>query len=274
MKTSRLIVAGIAAVATLGAFFLSGSPQPEPTPESAPVVQAPAMQTVDVLIAAVDVPMGAIVNAQDVRWSSFPKEGANAQFIIKEGDGEAEMKAVVGAIARYPFIASEPMRREKLIQANGSGFLSAILPPGKRAVAITTEPTGATTAGGFILPNDRVDIVRVFRDEEAMRMRGGSGGGEIMKSEIVVTNVRVLAIGQNVQERNGEKFITSQTATLELDPRQTEQVVLAQRQGTLALALRSLQDAAKNDERIDDGSSDRRPLTLVRFGVQSDLVAK
>ena len=100
------------------------------------------------------------------------------------------------------------------------------------------------------------------------------GGYTFMKSEIVVTNVRVLAIGQNVQERNGEKFITSQTATLELDPRQTEQVVLAQRQGTLALALRSLQDAAKNDERIDDGSSDRRPLTLVRFGVQSDLVAK
>lgn len=270
MKKSRLIVAGIAGVATLGAFFLS-SATPPPQEATAPVVQAPVVTTVDVMVAATDILMGTVVQPADVRWMPFPKEAGSASFIMREGDGEAAMKSVVGTIARHPFVANEPMRLEKLIQANGSGFLSAILPPGKRAIAITTEPSGATSAGGFILPNDYVDIIRVFRDEEAARVR--NGGPEVMKSEVVVSNVRILAIGQNVQERGGEKFITSQTATLEVDPRQTEQIILAQRQGTLSLALRSIQDINRVDTpNTDEGS--RRGLTLVRAGVASDLLTK
>jgi pilus assembly protein CpaB len=264
MKTSRLVVAGIAVVATLGAFFLSGATPPPPPPPVA-VAPAPAMPTVDVLVASVDIQMGQVVSAQDLRWQAFPQDSTNANFVSKQGSGEEEMKSIVGSIARHPFVAAEPIRREKLIASNGSGFLSAILPPGKRAVAITTEPSGATSAGGFVLPNDYVDIVRVFRDEDV------KNGREVMRADIVVSNVRVLAIGQNVQERNGEKFITSQTATLELDTRQSEQIVLAQKLGTLTLALRSIQDAAKVDAPVaDDGS--RRNLTLIRFGNAGEVV--
>ena len=66
-------------------------------------------------------------------------------------------------MARNAFLAGEPIRREKLIKANGSGFMSAILPSGMRAVAISIDTRGATSAGGFILPNDRVDVLRTAR---------------------------------------------------------------------------------------------------------------
>jgi pilus assembly protein CpaB len=84
-------------------------------------------------------------------------------------------------------------------------------------------------------------------------------------SETLLRNVRVLAIGQNIQERNGEKVVVGETATLELDPRQVELIAVAQRAGQLSLSLRSLHDMAKTDDptvKVEDIS-----LTIVRYGV-------
>ena len=85
-------------------------------------------------------------------------------------------------------------------------------------------------------------------------------------SETILTNIRVLAIGQNIQERNGEKVVTGETATLELTPTQAEMITLAQKIGHLSLALRSLADANQTQ---DAPRSDRAEsaLTVVRYGV-------
>src|SRR5208283_3962389 len=96
-----------------------------------------------------------------------------------------------------------------------------------------------TSAGGFILPNDRVDVVMISRDDEATRARGV----EVLTAQTILANVRVLAIGQNVEEQNGKKVVTGANATLELDPDQVNLIVLAQRAGNLHLALRSLVDS-------------------------------
>lgn len=266
MRSSRLIVGGIAGVAALGAWMLSG-PAPQPPAPEPQAVASPAAKTVDVLIAAVDIPMGGIINEQDLKWVPFPEEGSTSTYITRT-EAQDHVKDLVGSIARHAFLQGEPMRREKLIKNNGSGFLSAILPSGKRAISITTEGTGATSAGGFVLPNDMVDVLRVSRDEEASRLKGI----EVFRSDTIVSNVRVLAIGQNIQERNGERFIIGQTATLELEPRQAEQVVLAQRVGTLALALRSLVDAAKPDDTSKPLPG--KGLTVVRFGLAQEAGVK
>lgn len=271
MKASRIVVAGIAGVAAIGALLLSGSSPPPQTEAPEAAAAAPPVQvykTTEVLVTVGDVPMGGIINEMDVKWALFPEEGISPQYIVKN-DAPGAVKDIAGSIARHPFVAGEPLRREKLIRGNGSGFLSAILPSGKRAVAITTDGTGATSAGGFVLPNDFIDVVRVYRDEDASRARGV----EVYKSEIVLQNVRVLAIGQNIQERGGERFITGQTATLELDPKQTELIILAQRVGTLSLALRSLQDANKPNEDFAVQAKGNA-LTVVRFGVAQESVAK
>ncbi|HVL74271.1 MAG TPA: Flp pilus assembly protein CpaB, partial [Beijerinckiaceae bacterium] len=166
-----------------------------------------------------------------------------------------------GSIARSSFLSGEPIRREKLIKASGSGFMSAILPSGMRAVAISIDTRGATSAGGFILPNDRVDVIRTFRDQDA----SGGTGSEVHLSETILTNIRVLAIGPHIQERNGEKVVTGETATLELSPAQAELVTLAQKVGQLSLALRSLADAHETGERRE--ARDEGGLTIVRYGV-------
>ena len=214
-----------------------------------------------VLVAATDIPIGNTVAANDLRWLNWPLASVPNGIIRKDEAPEAE-KEIIGQLARYAILGAEPIRREKLIRTDGTGFLSAVLPSGMRAVAISTDSRGASTAGGFILPNDRVDVVSTWRGEST------SGRGEAQVSETILRNIRTLAIGQNVQERNGEKVVVGETATLEVDPGQVEILIQAQKTGTLSLALRSLKDA---NEPAPPASADNS-MTLVRYGVTSKSV--
>jgi pilus assembly protein CpaB len=257
MSPARIIILVVALVAGLGAALLIQRPKAP----SAPVTRYEPAPTVSVLVAAADIPIGNTLAATDLRWIDWPLASVPAGVIRKDESPEAETE-ITGQLARVALQGSEPIRREKLIRTDGTGFLSAVLPSGMRATAISTDSRGASTAGGFILPNDRVDVIRTFQEEA-----GGNGGKESFVSETILVNVRVLAIGQNIQERNGEKVVVGETATLELNPRQVEVVAQAAKGGTLSLALRSLKDAAEAGRPPEESG-----LTLVRYGVTSRSV--
>ena len=148
--------------------------------------------------------MGTVVNEGATGWQAWPKAAVSEFMITKSGKPDA-LEDVRGSMTRVAFLRGEPIRQDKLVKAGVGGFMSAILPSGKRAVAIKIDNDGDSSAGGFILPNDRVDVVRLARDEEARKARGV----EVMTAEPILTNVRVLAIGQNVEEQNGKKVISS-----------------------------------------------------------------
>ena len=162
---------------------------------------------------------------------------------------------------RSTFFAGEPIREAKLVKANGSGFMAAILPTGMRA--ISTEVSPETGAGGFILPNDRVDVLLTTRD----RSGAGKNGAETVNSEVVLSNIRVLAIDQTIEEKNGQKVVVGKTATLELKPEQTETLARARQSGTLSLALRSIADANAPQQQDDDKRRRQDTINVVRYGV-------
>lgn len=251
MSPARIIILVVALAAGLGAALLMQRQPGKP----AEVTKSVPEPTVPVLVAAATIPLGNKLAAGDLRWLDWPLSSVPAGVIRKDETPGAEQE-IAGQLARFPIIASEPIRREKLIRTDGTGFLSAVLPAGKRAIAISTDNRGSATAGGFILPNDRVDVVSTTRPESA------SGEQASYVSEVVLKNIRVLAIGQNIQESNGEKVVTGETATLEIDPRQIEIIAEAQKTGSLSLVLRSLQDAGEVVTGADEGG-----LTLVRYGV-------
>jgi pilus assembly protein CpaB len=155
MKAARILVLTVALAAGGAAALLVGSNnQPKPQPAPAPVVQLP---TVDVLIAKSDIGMGTTIAAQDLGWQSWPAATTGSAFITKKTKPNA-IEEFSGSITRAQFTSGEPIRESKLIKANGgSGFMAAILPSGMRAVS--TEISPETGAGGFILPNDRVDVI-------------------------------------------------------------------------------------------------------------------
>ena len=275
LKPARLAVLAIALAAGGGAFMLSGGPAPQPVAVAPVIQQAPAMQTDKILITKRDLPMGTLVGLADIDWQEWPAVAVSPGMIKQvAATAKQQVDDIVGSIARSAFLSGEPVRADKLVKGTSSGFLSAILPAGHRAVAIDIDTAGSTTAGGFILPNDRVDIIRTYKDADATKSSGVESAG----TETILRNVRVLAIGQNVQEKNGQPVaVGTSTATLELDANQTEQVILAQRtsiNARLSLALRSMMDGGAAETTAAKPADDDGPLTVVRFGYTAQVSKK
>ena len=259
MKAARIVVLSVALAAGGVAALLAGRSEPPPKPQA---VQPQQIASVDVLVAKSDIEMGKSISADDVTWQAWPTN-ANTGNFIRKSDHPNAVSELAGSVARAPFIAGEPIREAKLVKVKGSGFMAAILPSGMRAVSIGVSPESA--AAGFILPNDHVDVVLTRRDREAEK----AAGIEVHTSETILADIRVLAIDQQLEEKNGQKVVVGKTATLELTPGQVEVVTLARQTGTLSLALRSITDAGKATIKSEDDKGKRDAVNVVRFGVST-----
>src|ERR1700694_3035418 len=258
MYTARIGVLILALSAGgVAAYLARGSDNTSPPPE--PVVQ---LQTVDVLVAKSDIGLGQSVTPENLQWQTWPAGTASNHFIRRNERPDAT-KDVAGSIARAPFLAGEPIREPKLVKPNGSGFMAAILAPGMRGIA--TEISPETGAGGFILPNDRVDVILSKREKNPDR----SGATDIVTSEIILSNVRVLAIDQAPKEKDGQNAVVGKTVTLELKPEQAETLARARQTGTLALALRSITDINVVEDTSDQAAKRGDSINVVRYGVPS-----
>jgi pilus assembly protein CpaB len=258
MNTARIVVLTIAVGAGgVAAYLASGSDSKPPPAE--PVAQ---LQTVDVLVAKSDIGLGQTVTPNDMQWQTWPAATASNTFIRRNERPDATTQ-IAGSIARAPFIAGEPIREAKLVKADGSGFMAAILPTGSRAVS--TEISAETGAGGFILPNDRVDVLLTRREKNP----NPAAGQDIVISEIILANIRVLAIDQAPKEKDGQNSVVGRTVTLELKPQQTATLAAARQAGTLSLALRSIADLNQVDVGSEDRARQRGSINVIRYGVSS-----
>ena len=258
MNTARIAVLTIAIGAGgVAAYLASGSDKPQ---QAEPVAQ---LQTVDVLVAKTDIGLGQMVTPDTLQWQTWPAATASNNFIRRNERPDATTQ-IVGAIARAPFIAGEPIREPKLVRANGSGFMAAILPSGMRAVSTELSPENG--AGGFILPNDRVDLILSSHEKNVDH----PGAPDVVKSEIILSDVRVLAIDQAPKEKDGQNSVLGKTVTLELTPDQSETLIRARQSGALSLALRSIADINAVEAMYDDQAKKRgSSINVVRFGIPS-----
>ncbi len=261
MKAARLVVLGVAVAAGgIAAYLAAGRKEPPPPP---PVAAAPPLETVEVLVAKTNLNRGQVVESQDIGWQTWPKAAANATF-IKKSDRPDAIKDFVGAIVRVAMVAGDPIRGPNVVMAKGSGFMAAILPKGMRAVAV--DISAVTSAGGFILPDDRVDVVLTRRDRAAEK----STGVEKFVSDTIFHNVRVLAVDQSIDTKGDAKVALGHTATLELTELQAETLELSHQLGTISLTLRSIRDSGPSAPQ-DDEEADNHPQSIntVRFGVST-----
>ncbi|MDI7862820.1 Flp pilus assembly protein CpaB [Rhizobiaceae bacterium n13] len=257
MKPARIIILAVAVVAAGTAGFLAmrlaGGRNV--------VQQAEAVlkkeKTVDVLVAAANLPVGSRLGDQSLRWSAWP-EGGLVEGLITTANRPDALTELKGVVVRLPLFEGEPIRAEKIADSS-SRILSSLLPAGKRAVA--TEISVATGAGGFILPNDRVDVIMVRKGEE-----------DALLTETILSNVRVLAIDQQIEEKDdGSKTVVGTTATLELTPDQTKVITVAQQMAQrLSLALRSVADAQEADTGAADyllsGDTGTPTIQIIKAG--------
>ena len=257
MNIARILILALAAVAAVvAAIFVRDAMQPSAAP-SEPVAEVrEAAPSVRVLAARGEFAAGHRIQPADLYWQAWPEEALSPAYVTEAGRPEA-ITDFAGAVVRSPMAQGEPVSERKLVQPGEAGFMAAVIAPGMRAVAVPTSAQAG--AGGFILPNDRVDVIVTMDVEDRMTSR------------MLVENVRVLAIDQTYSEEE-EGAVVGSTATLELTPGQAEQVALAVAAGDIALALRSVADTAGGPQSgaiapaEPVGEAAPRSVRVVRYG--------
>lgn len=265
MSIMRIAVLGVAiGAAGLAAYVANGYLGSRPQSEPVVVNNVPSVK---VLMASSDIDMGEKL-ASGIGWQDWPEKSVSPGMITQASQPDADTK-FADARARQGIYEGEPIIEKKLVMPSDSGFMAAILPKGMRAIAVPIAVESG--AGGFILPNDRVDVL-VTR-----KLTDTANTDRTVVSETVLTNVRVLALDQTFrQEGDGEKYVVAtKTALLELDPRQTEIVSMAGDSGKLSLTLRSIaendgQSLADAGPKLSDKyarGGEGGDLTVIRYGV-------
>lgn len=246
MSPMRLIILLVAAGAAIAAVFLVRTVQaPQPATAAETVVAQPSVALTEVLTARNNIEPGKFITVDDLKWEEWPEDAASKTFIAKKDQPEA-LEKFVGAVARVGMVEGEPIVADRLVHPGTAGFMSAMLSPGMRAVSIEISPESG--AGGFIQPNDRVDVI-VTREIE-VQDGAPSGGMQNIRSDLILSNIRVLAIDAvyNPPAAEGEEkakeergvAIEGSRATLELTEQDATLVASAQKAGTLSLSLRSI----------------------------------
>lgn len=258
----RIMIFVISLSAGGAAAWLTTSAPPAAMPPAAEISPALEIATEEVLVASADLAQGGTISETNVRWQSWPKEAVSTAFILRSQRPGA-LEDLAAYSARTRIVAGEPILEEKLT-APGAGFLSATLRAGKRAVAVRV--TAENTAGGFILPNDRVDVLHT------LTVAGADGPAAKTVSRTILRNVQVLAIDQMSEEAKTESVV-GKTATLELDMDQVETIASAQASGTLSLALRpSAETAEEVAEEPQEVVAEVRKTIRVRRAGQLEIV--
>ena len=282
----RIGILALALVAAGLAAFLVRTLVSSDTPQQVSAPQPVEQPMAEVLVAAQTITIGQRVGKSDLSWQRWPETAVASTFITRGKQPDAQ-DVYAGAIARGQLAQGEPVSAAKLVSFENAGFMSALLSPGMRAISTKISPE--TGAGGFILPNDRVDVI-VTR-----RFRGGSeadGGGESFRSSTILRNVRVLAIDQTFAEAEGEQVVVGKTATLEMLPEQAEafaahavghQKLLVEASGSISLSLRPLADHAggskvpetvvANGEGRSASTRSTGTVRLLRYGTEENISA-
>jgi pilus assembly protein CpaB len=256
----RVVLLGFALLAGLAAAGLVMTMQPKATV----VVQQQQPKGEEILVAVAELGLGQTLTRESMRWQPWPENMLNPAYITRSAKPDA-LEKLAGSVLRSRITLGEPILQNKLVPLK-SNLLSSLLPPGKRAVAVRISVEN--TAGGFILPNDRVDVVHTIERQ--------SGAQKHQVSRTILQNVPVLAIDQTVDaRRNDEKTkddkselksssksaAIGKTATLELDAEQAEVLASAEAEGRLSLSLRSVADNAEAPAEVS-----ARKLVIIRGG--------
>lgn len=231
MSVRQIMVLAVAFIAAIGALVVIRGMRAEP---AAPAARPAPIAGEQVLVAARDVHQGAALTAGDLAWRIFPTESVSTQFVRQSARPQATAD-MQGAVTRRAFLSGEPIVASDIVGPDGRGFLAAQLRPGYRAVAIEIQANAA--AGGFIQPNDHVDVVVTTKAE-------GDNNAQSARSSIVLQDVRVLALDEHIQTQttgDAPERIEARTAVLELSAQDARVMASARRMGDVSLALRGVE---------------------------------
>lgn len=229
---------------------------------SQPKVEQVEVETVPVLVASADLPVGTFVKSEHLTWKEWPKSTLAPGYAVKvkieekitvDGKETTKVRAksdgseFLGSAVRAAVLEGEPITANRLVNAGERGFLAAVLESGMRAVSVPVDAT--TGISGFIFPGDWVDVILTVTTQ--VEDADGKARNRFL-SKTLMEQVQVIAVDQQVGANAGNKAAKApKTATLQVQPKQAERIALALRMGSLSLSLHSLAGEEYLDESLD-----------------------
>jgi pilus assembly protein CpaB len=223
MKNWKIVVPIVFAllVASTASVFLYKWMQAHNAPMEVVKVESEA---VSVAVATVDLSWGTKLQSEMMISRPYLKES------LPEGYSSS-LDTLKDRVLIAPVKKNEPILESKLAPTTvASGGVSAIVTPGKRALAVKGDKVIGIS--GFILPNNRVDVLVTLEDKKRKR--------EMTK--IVLENLLVLATGTQIEENDKGEPAPVDVYTLEVTPEEGEKLTLAATRGKLQFALRNVTD--------------------------------
>ena len=195
-------------------------------------------RTVDVLVAAKDVPGGAVIEPKDLTIAQVPETAL--QPYLARGPQD-----LVGMVTMAPIAEGEQFLTNKVrspLQVPETATLSSLTPKGKRAVTIGVD--AVTGVGGFVRPGDAVDILWTITVPGQQPAGGAPSSQGDLVTLTLFQEVPVLAVGREILGRSTQTSEPSNqyTVTLALTPQETSFLLFAREQGRIQLSLRSQQE--------------------------------
>lgn len=220
-----LIILGFAILLGLAAVFVANSFLGRVEQRQEEAVQG----TVKVAVARVPLEYGTQLSPDKVRLVDWPKaslpEGTFTSIPQLLPMGKTR-------VALRPIAINEPILRSKISGEGGRATISAVLRPDMRAAAVRVSDVAGVA--GFVLPGDSVDVL-------VTRTLVDTGGGSQQITDVLLQNVRVIAIDQDANDGKSDPKV-GKTATLEVAQVDAQKLALAQQVGQLSLALRNVAD--------------------------------
>ena len=181
-----------------------------------------------VLVSRIDLRPGTFIKINDeLSYADFSHKEPKPEWMRKKS---TNVNLFEGAVVRSLMRAGEPLDKSKIVTPQDGGFMSSVLYPGMRAISVGVNVVSANA--GFIFPGDRVDLLLTHEVDNAQT------NVKTHVTETVVEGVRVLAIDQTVTNPDN-KAVVPKTVTLEVTPKQAEEILVAQELGRISLILRS-----------------------------------
>ncbi len=269
MSPIRLIILAVAGLAAVMAAFLvrnlaGGSAAVELAEPVERIVEVQVSQ-IKVLVVRSDLRVGTLLTPDDFGWADWPEATVNLGYFTQDNAPEA-IEELTGSVVRVALYTDEPVLPQKIVQKGETGFMAALLRPGMRAASVEISPESASA--GFILPDDRVDVILT----QQIEIETSDGQQENTITRTILVNARILAIDQTFGDLDGVPTLTGSTATMELTPDQAEMMALAAGSGQISLTLRSYADVDFNEgnalSKVDlsEGAGAGGGVTIYRSG--------
>ena len=232
MRVSTIVMIGFAVLFGLLAVFIAQSwlnSQDEMRMRSLEANRKPIV-TQTIVVASRPLRFGAELGASSLRELAWPENAIPAGAFAKISDLLAPGRRVV----LTGIEANEPVLSSKITGPGQRATLSAVIGDGMRAVTIRVNDVDGVA--GFVLPGDRVDVSLTRQADK------------VNTNDVVIQNVKVLAIDQVADERTDKPSI-ARAVTLEVNSTDAQKIALAATVGTLSLMLRRAGEARAADTR-------------------------